>query len=129
MRNLGLPLPLDGGGTGGRDAAAARSALSLGNGMQRRVVADVSQNLASTESCVALTSLTATRTLTLPPASSFPAGQPLYIMDETGACSLSVRIVVAAASGDTIAGQSSFELVSPYQKIVLHSNGSNLWTV
>jgi hypothetical protein len=75
-----------------------------------------------------MTALTANRTLTLPSASSYPPAQTLYVADESGACSSALTITMAAAGSDTIAGQSSVAMGSPYQKLAFHSNGSNLWT-
>ncbi|TXN78276.1 hypothetical protein [Methylobacterium sp. WL8] len=78
----------------------------------------------------ALTALTAARLVTLPSAAAYAPGQVLYVADETGACSADagLTITVAAAGTDTIAGQPSVALGSPYQKLAFHSNGSNLWT-
>ncbi|KTS09743.1 hypothetical protein SB2_11860 [Methylobacterium radiotolerans] len=73
--------------------------------------------------------LTAARTITLPNAAAYRPGQPLYVADESGACSSTLTITVATAGTDTIAGQPSVSMGSPYQKLAFHSNGLNLWTV
>lgn len=78
---------------------------------------------------VAMRTLTAPRTFTLPSAAAYPAGQALYLADESGACSPTLLITVAAAGSNTIAGQASVTMGSPYQKLTFHSNGANLWTV
>lgn len=95
----------------------------------RRAVADTNATVLATDSYVGVSAITAPRTLNLPPASTFPVGQPLTIADETGLLSPTVSLTVDAAGADTIAGDPSFVMGSPYQKVVLHSNGSNLWTV
>ncbi|AWB21255.1 hypothetical protein DA075_10310 [Methylobacterium currus] len=96
----------------------------------RRVVAGQNASLAAADAYVAVTSLSAPVTLTLPPAANFEPGQPLYIADETGLCSADAgrTITIAAAGSDTIAGQPAVTMGSPYQKLTFHSNGSNLWT-
>lgn len=96
----------------------------------RRAVADQSISLAATDAYVGVASLTANRTISLPPAAAFEPGQPLYVADESGACSYDAgrTITVSALGSDTIAGRQSVVMGSPYQKHVFHSNGSNLWT-
>jgi len=93
------------------------------------VVNDTNYSVKATDTYVGAIALTASRTLTLPPANLYPQGQPLYVAAETNACSTDLPIVVAAAGSDTIAGQPNFSMASPYQKLALHSNGSNLWTL
>lgn len=96
----------------------------------RRPVADQNASAAAADSYIAITTLTAGRTISLPPAASFAPGQPLYIADESGACSADtgLTITVSASGSDTIAGLPFIVMGSPYQKLAFHSNGSNLWT-
>ncbi len=49
-------------------------------------------------------SLTAARTISLPPAASFASGQSLYIADESGTCNgeTGLTITVSAAGSDMI---------------------------
>lgn len=103
-------------------------ALALRAVAKRTAVANANYTALATDAYVGFSSLTATRTVTLPAASSFPPGQTLYIADETGNCSPTVQIIVARAGSDTIAAATSIALGSPYQKLAFHSNGSNLWT-
>lgn len=95
----------------------------------RTTVSDAAYTILASDVYVAMTALTVARTFTLPAASAFPVGQPLYIADESGACSAINLITVAAAGTDTIAGQPTMTMGAPYQRIALHSNGSNLWIV
>lgn len=94
----------------------------------RKAVADANYLATSTDSYVGITSLTAARTVSLPAASSYAPGQTLYVADESGACAANMPITVSAAGADTIAGQPSVSMGSPYQKLAFHSNGTNLWT-
>ena len=110
------------------DAAAARQALGV-TAINRAAVDDEDYLIKAVDSYVGVTAISAPRTLTLPSAVSYPGGQPLYIADESGACSTDNRIIIAAAGGDTIGGQPSEFIANPYGKVVFHSNGSNLWTV
>lgn len=66
----------------------------------------------------------------LPASNTYSREKTLYVADESGACSADtgITITVAASGADTIAGQPSILLGSPYQKLAFHSNGSNLWT-
>lgn len=84
----------------------------------------------SSSAFVAIKQLTAALVVSLPAAADYEPGQPLYIADETGLCSwdTGLTITISAAGSDKIAGQASITIGGPYQKIVLHSNGSNLWT-
>lgn len=109
---------------------SAKALSDVLNRVGRRAIADQNATVAATDSYVAFTSLTVARTLALPPAASFAPFPPLYVADESGACSFDAgrTITVAASGSDTVAGQPIITMVSPYQKLVLHSNGSNLWT-
>lgn len=96
----------------------------------RAPIADQNYVAAVTDTYIGVTAITAGRSVTLPSAASYAPGQTLYVADESGACSAGagLTITVAAAGTDTIAGQPSVILGSPYQKLAFHSNGSNLWT-
>ena len=67
--------------------------------------------------------------MTLPSAAGFPQGTPLTVLDETGACTASKSITLAAAGSDTINGVAAIAIVTPYGYICLQSNGANRWTV
>lgn len=99
--------------------------------VERGRVAVNDQNYAAqtTDAYVGYTGLTAARTLLLPPAASYPTGQPLALADETGLCSNTLTLTAQASGSDTVAGQSSVYMASPYQRLTFYSNGSNLWTV
>jgi hypothetical protein len=81
-------------------------------------------------STVGYTTLTATRVVSLPAASAYPAGAPLRIVDETGNCSSSVNITVTPNGTDDINGvNASVALSSAYAHIALLSDGVSKWTV
>lgn len=94
----------------------------------RKAVANANYAAVPGDAYVGMTQLTATLTVSLPAAASFEPGQALYIADESGACSENLPIIISATGSDTIAGQPSVLLATPYQKLTFHSNGSNLWT-
>ena len=110
------------------DAAAIRALLSVPS-FGRKAVDDTPYVALPSDSYVGFVGLTAPRTVTLPQANAYPPGQPLWIADETGLCSTGTPIIVAAIGNDTIVGQANISLASPYQKLALHSNGTNLWTI
>src|SRR5690242_11338127 len=60
-------------------------------------VADADYTVLVSDRTVAVTSLSAARTLTLPAASSFPTGTQLLIADESGNCSTTNTLTIAAA--------------------------------
>ena len=110
------------------DAAAVRAALGVPS-IGRTPVSDVNYGVKASDTYVGIAALTAPRTVTLPPAAQYPPGQPLAIADESGACGPDRPILIAAAGPDSIAGQPAVTMQSPFQKAVLHANGTNLWTL
>jgi len=60
----------------------------------------------------------------LPAASGFAGGQSFTIKDEAGNANIN-NITIKAAGSDTIDGQNSIMLESPYSAVNLYSNGSN----
>ncbi len=95
----------------------------------RTQVSDANYTVLATDRIVVITALTAARTLTLPAASAYPQGATLTVVDESGACSGTRAITVAAAGSDTINGAASTVLAGPYAYVALESNGSNKWTL
>lgn len=77
---------------------------------------------------VAISDLTAVRTITLPSASAMGSGKVYVIKDITGAASSSNYIHIVPQSGETIDGASEFDLQIPYESIMVISDGTN-WFV
>jgi len=92
-------------------------------------VADAAYAVLATDRTVAVTALTAARVLTLPAASAYPAGATLTIVDESGACSATSTVTIAAAGTDTVNGAANAVLAAPYAYLALESNTANKWTV
>jgi hypothetical protein len=105
----------------------AAAKLSETQTISRRTISDADATLLASDAVVGMTSISATRSLTLPSASSYPAGRELSVQDESGAVSSALQIVVAAAGGDTIAGVASVSLAQPYATLRLRSNGVSAW--
>jgi hypothetical protein len=78
---------------------------------------------------VGFRTLTGSRIVTLPDVDAFPLGQDLVIADESGACSeaLTITILPGSGTGDTIAGDGSIVLTSPYQAVRFRRGAANLW--
>ncbi|GJD34202.1 DUF2793 domain-containing protein [Methylobacterium aerolatum] len=95
----------------------------------RSPVADAAYTIQPTDRTVAVTALTAARTLTLPAASAFPPGATLTILDESGACSPGKALTIARAGSDTINGLTALLLATPYGAVSLQSNGAAKWTI
>ncbi len=95
----------------------------------RTHVSDAAYAALATDRLIAFTALTAPRIVSLPPASAYPAGQPLVVVDESGACSATNTIAAARAGSDTIDGATTATLNWAYGSLALVSNGSNAWTL
>lgn len=95
----------------------------------RTSVADANYTALATDRIIAFTSLTAARAVSLPAANAFPIGAPLWIVDESGACSGANYIAINRAGSDTVSGATSAILNGAYQALALESNGSNAWTI
>ena len=126
LSGLQTALTIAQGGTGATSGPAAAVALGLTG---RTAVGDASVAATTASRTIAYTSLTAARTVTLPAASSFPAGTPLTVVDESGACSATNTITIAAAGSDKINGAASAILALAYGYLAIVSNGSNAWTI
>ncbi len=96
---------------------------------QHTNVADANYATQTTDQLVAFTAITAARTVTLPAAASVNPGQPLVIVDESGACSATNTITVTRAGADTINGAASAVIASAFGYLELVSNGANKWTL
>lgn len=72
---------------------------------------------------IAYDTLTATRTVTLPTATSF-GERKLTIKDETGNASASVKITIVVSGGGTIDGAASKEITSAYGSVTLYATGN-----
>ena len=115
----------DGATAGGFPAAKLSEVVSA----KRTAISDTIYTVLVSDRIVAYTSLTAARNVTLPAASAFPVGVPLWIIDESGACSGTLYIAINRAGSDTIDGANSTTLNGAYQGTALESNGVNGWTI
>ncbi|KAF2991166.1 hypothetical protein OGR47_02640 [Methylocystis sp. MJC1] len=95
----------------------------------RTAVADANYTATATDRIIAFTSLTAARAVQLPAASAFPTGVPLWVIDESGACSGANYIAVNRNGSDTVSGATSATLNAAYAAIALESDGVSKWTV
>lgn len=95
----------------------------------RTAVADAAYSALVTDRIIAYTSLTAARVITLPASASFPVGERLTVVDESGNCSLSKTLTITRAGSDTIDGATTKVLSWPNGAIELESNGVNGWLV
>jgi hypothetical protein len=95
----------------------------------RTAVSDANYTAQTTDRSIAYTAITAARTVTLSSAASYPTGTQLLILDESGSCSATKTITIAAAGSDTVDGGANGVISSAYGYLALQSNGSNKWTV
>jgi len=115
----------DGSTTGGIPAAKLSEVVTA----TRTAVSDAAYTVLTTDRIVAYTSISAARTVSLPAASTYPVGAPLWVIDESGSCSGTNTITVARAAADTIDGATNAVLDAPYAAMCLTSNGMSKWTL
>lgn len=90
---------------------------------------DANYSVQSTDKLVLqIGTLTAPRTLSLPAANSVPAGHEIVIGDASGSVTLTNTITIQRAGTDTINGQTSTIIASPYGARSLSSDGVSKWT-
>lgn len=96
----------------------------------RVAVADVNYAVTGTEGIIAYTSITATRTITLPAANTFAPGRKLFIVDESGSATTAITINVTPNGTDTINGLNATRTIvnSAFGGVSLESDGSAKWT-
>lgn len=97
----------------------------------RAAVADANYAAQIGDRTIAYTSIAAPRTVTLPAASAFTAGDQLLIVDESGSGSSTATISVAPAGTDTINGLNTTQVVisSANGSVMLESDGTSKWTI
>ncbi len=138
----------DAGGTGNNRGGDFNITLGTGTGTGRRgqfhidgttfldgsvlykysAIPDTDATASEQDSIVAYTSLTATRTLTLPSAATMGQGGKLIIKDESGNASLATSIIVDGAGAETIDGAASISITAAYGVLRVYSNGTNWMT-
>lgn len=96
----------------------------------RTPVADVNYTVVSTDILVSYTSLTASRSVQLPAASTFVAGRILYLEDASGSAGLPT-LAIAPNGTDTIDGVNSAQSVinTPFGRVQIISDGATKWIV
>jgi hypothetical protein len=115
----------DGATAGG--FAAAKLAEVLTNA--RTQVSDGNYTALATDRTIAYITLTASRIVSLPAASTYPTGTRLLVVDESGACSGSKTIALSANGSDLIDGTATATVNSAYGYLAIESNGANKWTI
>ena len=93
-----------------------------------RKVTAIDYTIQTTDYLVAALSDEAVITLTLPSASACSNGQTFVIKDEGGAADTQ-NVSIAAVGNDTIDGQNTIVLESPYASIQLYCNGINKYFI
>ena len=99
---------------------------------ERTEIADVNKTVLASEYLLAITSITAPRTITFNSSvitgSTIPGqAQHWPITDESGNVSGTNTVTIATQSTETIDGATSLVLDTPYFDLVIYSNGTNLF--
>jgi hypothetical protein len=118
----------------GSGTAALYDLKALGRAegaMTRDLMVDANKTIAAGTSVLATSvSLSTSRTITLPAANAYAAGQTIKIIDEIGAVNGANILILVPAGADTInGGASAFPALLANDVMVVESNGSNRWTV
>ena len=92
--------------------------------MGRTAVSDANYVALSSDYIIAYTSLSVTRTVTLPTAIC-NTGRVITIADESGAASVSKMITIDPEGSATIIGQPTFSIAGAYNSVMLYCNGTN----
>ena len=114
----------DGSTAGGWPAAKLVEVITNG----RTPVSDAAYSALATDRMIAYTALSAARVVSLPPASAYPTGTRLLIVDETGNCSTTKTLTISPNGSDVIDGATSAVVNVAYGFIGVESNQSGEWT-
>jgi hypothetical protein len=114
----------DGSTAGGWPAAKLVEVITNG----RTPVSDAAYSALTTDRMIAYTALSAARVVSLPPASVYPTGTRLLIVDETGNCSTPKTLTISPNGSDVIDGATSAVVNVAYGFIGVESNQSGEWT-
>jgi hypothetical protein len=122
---------IDGDITGSVDLMFSSSVLAVNGGLQlKRISVDDDYSISTTDYYVGVDTVNASGiiALGLPNASSMRNGQTVVVKDEGGNANAR-NITINAAIGQTIDGQNSVVLESPYASIHLYCNGANKYFI
>ena len=109
------------------DKAAGRAALDIA---RRTTVSNDDYTILATDKVVAqIGTMSAPRAFTLPTAASYPAGEELIIIDQSGTVTATNKITVSRVSADTIDGLTSANIEGAYGILRLISDGTSKWKV
>lgn len=89
-----------------------------------RSIADANATITENDSTLRYSSITATRTVTLPSAATVGAGFRVKVKDGSNSVTNAIRISVVPPSG-TIEGVANVDISVPYGQLVFESNGTN----
>jgi len=106
------------------------SVISAQSTILNRVSISSSYQLNYSHYFVGVNTLAATSsiTLSLPNASGSISGRSYVIKDETGGAETN-NIILNAISGNTIDGETSIIIESPYASLNIYTDGSNKWFI
>lgn len=112
---------------GAADKAAGRAALGIA---RRTAVSNADYTILVTDKVIAQTgTMSAARTFSLPSAASFPAGEELIIIDQSGTVTPTNKIIVTRNGSNTIDGATSKDITAAYGFLRLICNGVDSWKI
>ena len=108
-----------------RDLHIGRNITAAGGlRLNRTAVADSDYTILTSDYYIGVSSLTVTRTLTLPTAASAGDGKIFVIKDESGSASGSVKITIDGDGAETIDGVATYDIDLAYDSITLMCSGT-----
>ena len=95
------------------------------------LVNDANYAMVATDRNIVYTAISASRTVTLPPASTFNAGFKLLLMDRSGNAAAGRTVSVVPTGADTINGVngSAVAVAAPFGGSTIESDGQSKWTL
>jgi hypothetical protein len=108
-------------------AAVKPLAMMSGYSLVRTATA-TNLTVSTSHGLIAVTDTTAARVMTLPAANTV-SNRHFIIKDESGSASVSNYIRIVPQSGQLIDGESNYEIVVPYESVIVYSNGTNWFIV
>jgi hypothetical protein len=97
------------------------------NAMSRRAVSDADATISAGDQLVAVTALTAARTLTLPAAATW-SGLVIRVKDESGDAT-AFDIIVEGNGAETVDGAANYTISADYGYQAFYSNGTAVFTI
>jgi len=96
---------------------------------RRTTVADAAYTVLATDQYIGITSITASRTMTLPLANQAGDGKILVFTDESGSVSATVTVILDGNGSETINGSTTYVMNAARESTVIRCNGTSWFVI